>query len=363
MINLFNVKKQVLFIFVSFFLGGDLAYSQNKNEALTRFTTTELQQKGWDIGKFQLAHKHVDSTGTAAYLLIQDGKIVDSYGDITRKYQCHSIRKSFLSALYGIYLQRKEIDTSKTLFELGIGEYVPLSPLEQTASLRDLIMGRSGVFLPATYENEGFDKVRPERNAYSPGRYWFYSNWDFNTAGTAFMLETGQNIFSAFKKEIADAIGMQDFEFNDGIWRYSPRSQHPAYLFRMSTRDMARFGLLFLNKGKWKDKQLIPEKWVKESTAFHSNVTKPDGSPLSDVGFGYMWWTSNNYFKGSGLKIGKGAFNASGTGTQAIYIMPEENMVFVHRVNTDLPSKEYQSVNENEIGKLLELILEARKTQ
>lgn len=360
MINLNVLKKQVLYFFIGFFLVGGSIYSQEKNEALTRFTSVELQQKGWDIKKMQSAHKHADTTGTTAYLLIQDGKIVDSYGDITQKYRCHSVRKSFLSALFGIYLDRKKIDTSKTLFELGIEEYVSLSPSEQKASVRDLIMGRSGVFLPATYENRGFDKVRPQRNSHHPGTYWFYSNWDFNTAGTAFMLETGKNIFSAFKKEIADVIGMQDFEFNDGIWRHSPRSQHPAYLFRMSTRDMARFGLLFLNNGRWNNEQVISKDWVEESTAFHSKVTKPDGSPLPGVGFGYMWWTSKNYFKESGLKIGEGAFNASGTGTQAIYVMPDENMVFVHRVNTDLPSAEYSSVNENEIGRLLQLIFAAR---
>jgi len=264
--------------------------------------------------------------------------------------------------LYGIYIEREKIDTTKTLHELGIDEYVKLSPTEQSANVRNLIMGRSGVFLPATYENEGFDKVRPHRNSHPPGTYWFYSNWDFNVAGTVFLLETGKNIFRAFKEEIAEPIGMQDFEFDDGIWRYSQRSQHPAYLFRMSTRDMARFGLLFLNNGKWDEKQLITEKWIRESTAFHSNVTKPDGSPLSGVGFGFMWWTSNNYFEGSGVKIGQGAFNASGTGTQAIYVFPEENMVFVHRVDTDLPSTEYKSVNENGIGKLLKLIFEAKKT-
>ena len=363
MINLNYSKNPILILLVSFCIVCGSVYSQNKNESLKQLTQAELQKKGWNPEKFKSAHIHADTTGTAAYLLLQDGKIVDSYGDLTHKYRCHSIRKSFLSALYGIYVERKEIDTSKTLFEIGIEEYGSLSPLEQKASLRDLIMGRSGVFLPATYENEGFDKVRPERNSHHPGNYWFYSNWDFNTAGTAFMLETGKNIFAAFKNEIADMIGMKDFEFNDGIWRYSPRSQHPAYLFRMSTRDMARFGLLFLNNGKWKNKQLIPENWVKESTAFHSNVTKPDGSPLPDVGFGFMWWTSNDYFEGSGLNIGQGAFNASGTGTQAIYVFPEENMVFVHRVNTDLPSAEYRSVNENEIGELLEIILQTKNNE
>lgn len=221
-------------------------------------------------------------------------------------------------------------------------------------------MGRSGVFLPATYENKGFDQIRPERNSNLPGEYWFYSNWDFNTAGVIFMRETGTNIFSAFINEIAEPTGMQDFELGDCIWRYSPRSQHPAYLFRMSTCDIARFGLLFLKNGKWGNKQSIPEKWVKESTAFHSKVTKPDGSPLPDVGFGCMWWTSKNYFKGSGLEFAKGAFNASGTGTQAMYIFPEENMVFVHRMDTDLPSAEYKSVNEDEIGTLLQVVLDAK---
>lgn len=328
-------------------------------DGFNRATEKELRADGWDSSKFKNAHSHADTTGTASYLLIKDGKIIDMYGDITHKYRSHSVRKSYLSALYGIYLNEGVIDTGKTLYQMGITEYVELTPQEQMATVRELIMARSGVYLPATYENKAFDKVRPARGSFEPGEYWYYSNWDFNTAGVVFMLQTGINIFDAFKRKIADPIGMQDFDLDDCIWRYSSRSIHPAYLFRMSTRDMARFGLLYLHEGEWNNEQIIPKRWIQESTAFHSNVVRPDRSPMPGVGYGYMWWTKKQYFEEAGLDI-KGAYNASGTGTQGIYIMPKQNIIFVHRVNTDLPSDEYQSVNSKQIGDLLALILEAK---
>jgi len=72
-----------------------------------------------------------------------------------------------------------------------------------------------------------------------------------NALGTIFEQETGAKIFDAFKKEIADPIGMEDFSVENCEYFYQKdKSQHPSYSFRMSARDMARFGLLYLRKGK-----------------------------------------------------------------------------------------------------------------
>ena len=63
-------------------------------------------------------------------------------------------------------------------------------------------------------------------------------------------------------------------------------SIHPSYKFRISTRDLVRFGLLYLNKGVWQGVQVIPVDWVKESTRAHS-IT---GSSGTKSGYGLMWW-------------------------------------------------------------------------
>ncbi|HEY1053139.1 MAG TPA: hypothetical protein VGE39_25385 [Prosthecobacter sp.] len=58
---------------------------------------------------------------------------------------------------------------------------------------------------------------------------------------------------------------MEDFSVKDGSYVTGRDSIHRAYPFRMTARDMARFGLLFLRQGRWQEKQIIPAAWVKDS--------------------------------------------------------------------------------------------------
>lgn len=95
--------KKVLYIIFIVSLTGNFLYSQTGKENLKRFTRDELKQKGWEPEKFKKANRHADTTGTASYLLIKDGKIIDSYGDITHNYRCHSIRKLFECFVWYLY--------------------------------------------------------------------------------------------------------------------------------------------------------------------------------------------------------------------------------------------------------------------
>ena len=58
---------------------------------------------------------------------------------------------------------------------------------------------------------------------------------------------------------------------------------HPAYAMLLSARDLARFGLLYLNDGEWAGKQVVPSSWVEESTKRWSDASY-------GLGYGYMWW-------------------------------------------------------------------------
>ena len=113
--------------------------------------------------------------------------------------------------------------------------------------MRDLLESRSGVYHEAAAESEEMSASRPARGSHPPGAFSYYNNWDFNTLGTIFEKLTGVKIFEAFTTEIADPIGMEDFSLEDCGYAYEEaKSRHPACNFRMSARDMARFGLLYL---------------------------------------------------------------------------------------------------------------------
>src|SRR5206468_1075005 len=131
-----------------------------------------------------------------------------------------------------------------------------------------------------------------------PGTFWYYNNWDFNVLGTIFGKLTGKNIFEDFAQQIATPIGMEDYVASDG--RFAGKesamgsdlagdSIHPHYIFSMTARDMARFGYLYLRKGKWGDRQLIPAAWVVRSTTSYSDVDSYSGIG-AQTGYGLLWW-------------------------------------------------------------------------
>jgi CubicO group peptidase (beta-lactamase class C family) len=79
--------------------------------------------------------------------------VVATSGDIARKVNVRSVRKSLLSALFGIAVERGQIDIDKTLGQLGVDDTAPsLTPEEKQATFRQLLMSRSGVYHPAAYE-------------------------------------------------------------------------------------------------------------------------------------------------------------------------------------------------------------------
>lgn len=110
----------------------------------------------------------------------------------------------------------------------------------------------------------------------------------------------------------------------------------------MSARDAARFGLLFLRGGRWRDRQVVPVDWVRESTSPHSDI-----GPHS--GYGYMWWTGEGEDAFANVDEGPGSYYASGANGQEIIVMPSRKLVVVHLVDSDAG----HSVDETSIGTLL----------
>ncbi len=207
------------------------------------------------------------------------------------------------------------------------------------------------------YPGETWQKAdKPTRHTECAGTHWYYNNWDFNAAGKIFEKYSGKKIFDALKEEIADAIQMESFEAEDGWYVTGEESIHPAYPFRITARDMARFGLLMLRKGKWNNEQVIPEAWVEESTRYHSDATL-----YGSDGYGYMWWVARKHNKFPhlpGVDIPEGSYSARGAGGHYIIVIPAYDLVIVHRVNT---YESDNSVSTEEMGHLVDLILNARK--
>jgi CubicO group peptidase (beta-lactamase class C family) len=301
-----------------------------------------------------------DEAHSPSGAILVDGKTIFTWGDVTQKLEIHSCRKSFLSALVGIAVDRKQIDLSRTLESLGIDDEPPsLTPEEKQATVLDLLEARSGVYHEASNETPSIKAGRPARGAHAHGSFWFYNNWDFNTLGGVYEQATKRSIFDAFEEQIAKPIGMQDYAPADGFYSRSKTSRFPGYLFHMSTRDLARFGQLYLQHGNWSGVQVVPESWVAESVASHSQTKSGTQS-----GYGYLWWTAGD---GTGLfrdvDLGAGAFAAEGYGGHYVIVAPRYKLVVVTRADDAWyeADPENHNIGPNRTGKLLRLALAAAR--
>jgi CubicO group peptidase (beta-lactamase class C family) len=325
-----------------------------------------LEGAGWSKDKLAAARQYADSIHSSAVMIIQGGEVVDQWGDIDQKLSSYSVRKSLISALYGIYSAEGVIDINQTLEQLGIDDSPdPLTKDERQARVVDLLRARSGIYHPVDFESDGQKKTRPARGSHAPGTFWFYNNWDFNVLGTIFEKKTGLKIGEAFYKRIALPVGMQDFKPDDVYYLGGTASIHPAYHFEITARDLARFGLLYLRHGRWNNQQVVPEAWIEKST--HANEMIKFGG-VETGGYEYLWWVEYGgaHFPEASLP---GMYSARGAGGHYLLVVPTLDLIIVHRVDNDPPTKDSKTVLEvgqrplvsnAQFGHLVKLILDAR---
>lgn len=339
----------------AFLLAAVAAHPATAQKAAPRFPGATWQElgpaaSGWSESGIGAATEQARRIGSAAVLVVHRGAVVVSWGNTVRPFKCHSMRKSILSALYGIHVARGRIELDKNLGQLGIDDKAPsLTPTEKRATVRQLLKARSGVYHPALYETAAMARRRPERGSHAPGTFWYYNNWDFNALGSIFENCTGRSLYGEFERCLARPLGMQDF-VRDRHTRYftGDDSVHPAYPFQLSARDLARFGLLFARGGRWGKTQVIPADWVAESTRSYSDA--------GGRGYGYMWWTSREGGFFPGRRWPDGCFAAAGAGGHYVLVVPQWDLVIVHRVNT---FHRGERVSRAQFGKLASLLVAA----
>jgi CubicO group peptidase (beta-lactamase class C family) len=320
----------------------------------TTWASVKPEDHNWSSAKLKDAWLYAQAIGSGAVMVVEDGVVIGQWGAVDQKWRCYAMRRVFLNALCGIAVAAGQIDVQKSLAELSIDDLPPaLSPEEKQASVLDLLKSRSGVYHPAASDTAEMKAHRPKRDSHPPGTFWHYNNWDFNALGTIYEQATKWSVFTAFDRLIALPLQMEDFEAaKDTRYFREPISLHPADMFRMSSRDIARFGLLYLRHGVWAgDKQIVPANWVDQSIHPYSQVG-------SIGGFGYLWWTALNGDFIPFVDLGDDAFGIEGTHGHYLIDAPALNLVVVHRCADD--SGPQEEVTRAEFGHLLELILSAR---
>ena len=305
------------------------------------------EQAGWSAEQMAKAQAWASGIGSTAVMIIRHGLVVTSWGPVAEKINLHSIRKSLLNALIGIAVRDRRIDPADTLAQLGVDDTPPsLTAAEKQATIVDLLEARSGVYHAALYETPAMAASRPPRGSHPPGTFWYYNNWDFNVLGAIYERSTGVSIFNAFAREIAAPIGMQDYTPRDGWYVIGAASNYPAYPFKMSARDLARFALLYLHHGRWRDRGIVPADWIDAGTTAHSVTGR-------GFGYGYLWWTGPPNRGVPAMDLPPGGFWAWGNLGQYAVVIPSDDLIIINLTRA-APGPTYR-----QIGHLVWLILSA----
>lgn len=283
--------------------------------------------KSWSGDSINAIIKLIDqSENVDAFMVLNRDSIVLEYGDTKELIQLHSARKAIMSLIIGIAIDKGYLHLDDDLQKLGIdNKTIPLTETEKMATIRDLLMSRSGIYLSADAETEWMKENKPSRGQYLSGEHYFYNNFDFNVLNTILIKKTGMNFGECLDHWLARPVELQDYS-PDHIIYGNPlgwkNEEHPAYRTWMSTRDLAKIGSMILNKGIWNGTQIISKRWLVESTAPYYAFNDPSNWPLDHMSF---CWSVDSKNK---------TFWATGYGGQYMMIDTTHQLVLVQRNNT-----------------------------
>lgn len=258
-----------------------------------------------------------------AFIAIKNDSIVEKWGATNRSIMTHSARKSIMSVLFGIAIEKGYLKIDQSLADLGIDDSkVKLTNIEKTCTVRDLLKSRSGVYIEASGETAGMKASRPKRGQHKPGEFYYYNNWGFNVLGTILEKQTKMSIGQVLNEWLAIPLGMKNFRPSHVEYKDAEDSEHRQYIIFMTAEDLARIGVLMLNDGYCNGKQVLNKTWIDESVQPYSEVVEKDNAPLDH--YGYLWW----------LDADTGNYWATGWGGQFMCVDRKNKLVTVSRNDT-----------------------------
>lgn len=281
---------------------------------------------------------YLEETGSTGMMILRSGAIAyQRYWQGMRPEDTHisfSVAKSFTSALIGIAIDEGLIES----VDDPVTRYVPslAGSAYSDATLADCLQMSSGSSFDENYAEPGSDIFRYMQHfalgrssagfiaelgsGREPGSFNKYNSMDAQVAGMVLRAALGDKTIAEYMQEkLWEPIGAQ----YEAQWLVDGDGMELALGGLNATlSDYARFGQLFLQRGSWRGKEVIPASWVELSTTPHAAHLMPGrDNPLSSkpYGYSYLWWTPIEPFGGD--------FLASGIYNQYIYINPAKQLV------------------------------------
>ena len=321
-------KAIILVILVSAFIHQGSSRNQSSSYWPTNeWRTSTPEEQGLDSEQLVKLFDFVEENeiNIHSLLITRNGFVVlDAYFYPNSQGILHdlaSVTKSITSTLIGIALDKGDIKSVKqrVLDFFPERKIANLDENKKNLTIEHLLTMTTGFCRDFNHGERQLEQMRRTED-------WVQFMLDqplLTKPGTEFAYCSGASqLLSAI---ISEATGMSALDFarthlfeplniQDVIWPADPQGNNTGWGdFFMHSKDMAKIGYLFLNEGKWKDKQVISAEWIKQATK--QRITLADGE-----GYGYRWWMPDEL---------PGLYEARGRGGQRICVLPEKNFVVV----------------------------------
>lgn len=300
----------------------------NENWPIDAWQTASPESQGMDSPTLEAAYDYAfrSEKYTQGVVIIKNGLLVsERYADerdVNSYATSWSIAKSFTSALIGIAVRDGLISD----INVSMAEFIPAWQGTDKANitLRHVLMMSSGLDWDESYDPSGglsdiiqmivqtvdqLEYVISRPILHPPGTVFNYSSGETLLMSAVLEAVTGMSVNDYAAQELFAPLGMSPVEW----WQDGTQRTALYCCLDTSTRQFAKFGLLYARGGQWNGEQLIPSQWV------------TDSSTPNDVyeGYGYQWWLSD------ALGDDHRYFSARGHDGQYIYVFPQHDLVVV----------------------------------
>lgn len=331
----------LIFFFFALFTENAVCEQPKKREywPTNSWRTSSPEQQGMDSAKLLIADEFIQDrlTDVFSLLIVKNGYLVFekyySWGSPSKIALVHSITKSVTSALIGIALEKKHLDSVDQKLIDFFPEYVndDLDPRIKEISLKHILTMSAGFswndlgpVMRDWYTSEDWAKFTIQLPIVTnPGDKFNYNSSISHLLSIILTKSTKTNTLDFAKQNLFKPLGIQS-----GFWRQDPRGYHiGGFGLGFSARDLARFGFLYLNNGYWNGQSIVPEQWVQQST--EQQIQAVSHPLYGTFGYGYQWWVKQ--------VDGCSSFRAWGRRGQYIVVVPELDLVIVVTSNPGLP--------------------------
>ncbi len=230
------------------------------------------------------------------------------------RHSLYSLSKSFTSTAVGLAVAEGKLSVDDPVLSF-FPEDAPEDPSNNLKSMRvrDLLRMSTGHQRePGRAGDEPWTKIfLAQPVPFKPGTHFLY-----NTSGTYMQSAivqkvTGQTVLDFLRPRLFEPLGIED-----PLWEASPQGVSlGGYGLSIRTEDIAKFGQLYLQKGMWEGKQIVPTAWIEAAT---SRQTSNGSNPASDwdQGYGYQFWRCRH-----------GAYRGDGAFGQYCIVMQDQDAV------------------------------------